>query len=222
MQEAFSWAYKGVRKCLYILSNLSNMIFCKILFYGQNVQYESFRTTGLPYVSIAFGGKCKIGKNLIMNNKLSANPIGCMQPCVFFVDKDAELIIGDNVGISQASLVCHQSISIGNYVKIGGGVCIYDTDFHSLDAEIRKDPYLDTKNKVKSPVVIKDNAFIGAHSTILKGVTVGRNSVVGACSVVTKDVPDNEIWAGNPAKRIKAISPQEILQDVSSIGSLVN
>jgi acetyltransferase-like isoleucine patch superfamily enzyme len=57
----------------------------------------------------------------------------------------------------------------------------------------------------KRPVVINDNVFIGAHSTILKGVTIGKNSVIGACSVITKDIPDNEIWAGNPAKFIKSI-----------------
>ena len=55
------------------------------------------------------------------------------------------------------------------------------------------------------PVTIKDNAFIGAHSIILKGVTIGEKSIIGAGSVVARDVPDGEIWAGNPAKFIKNI-----------------
>ena len=50
---------------------------------------------------------------------------------------------------------------------------------------------------------IKDDVFIGAYSFVLKGVTIGNNSIIGACSVVTKNVPDNEIWAGNPAKFIR-------------------
>jgi acetyltransferase-like isoleucine patch superfamily enzyme len=54
-------------------------------------------------------------------------------------------------------------------------------------------------------VIIEDNVFIGAHSTILKGVTIGVNSVIGACSVVTKDIPANQIWAGNPARFIRAL-----------------
>ena len=54
-------------------------------------------------------------------------------------------------------------------------------------------------------MTIKDNAFIGSHSTILKGVTIGENAVIGACSLVSKDIPANEIWAGNPIKFIKKI-----------------
>ena len=54
-------------------------------------------------------------------------------------------------------------------------------------------------------MIIEDNVFIGAHSTILKGVTIGQNSIIGACSVVTKNIPPNEIWAGNPAKFIKKL-----------------
>ncbi len=54
-----------------------------------------------------------------------------------------------------------------------------------------------------SSVLIKKNAFIGAHTIILKGVTVGERSIIGAGSVVTKSIPDDEVWAGNPAKRIR-------------------
>ena len=55
------------------------------------------------------------------------------------------------------------------------------------------------------PVVIKDGAFIGAHTIVLKGVTIGERSIVGAGSVVTRSIPDYEIWAGNPAKFIKKV-----------------
>lgn len=85
-----------------------------------------------------------------------------------------------------------------------GGTCVYDTDFHSLDPLIRASSD-DTKHRVEKPVLIKSNAFIGAHSIILKGVTIGENSIIGAGSVVTKSVPDNQIWAGNPARFIREI-----------------
>ena len=55
------------------------------------------------------------------------------------------------------------------------------------------------------PVIIKDGAFIGTDCIILKGVTIGEKSVIGAGSVVTKSVPDGEIWAGNPAKFIRKV-----------------
>jgi acetyltransferase-like isoleucine patch superfamily enzyme len=169
------------------------------------VSYKSFQTKGIPFVSIAIGGTCAIGENLAMNNGARGNPIGCFERCTIFVDKGARLVIGDNFRISQAALVCHVGITIGNNVKIGGGVSVYDTDFHSVDPHLRVNAKTDFANKIKKTVQIKDNVFIGAHSIILKGVTIGENSVIGAGSVVTKSVPANQIWAGNPAKFIKSI-----------------
>ncbi len=88
---------------------------------------------------------------------------------------------------------------------IGGGTCIYDTDFHPLTTADRLN---DNDEKIVSAaVIIEQNVFIGANCTILKGVTIGKNSIVGACSVVAKKIPPNEIWAGNPAKFIKAHTP---------------
>jgi acetyltransferase-like isoleucine patch superfamily enzyme len=61
------------------------------------------------------------------------------------------------------------------------------------------------EHKAKAPVVIKDNAFKGAYSIVLKGVIIGENSIIGAGLVVTKSVPNNQIWAGSPAKFIREI-----------------
>lgn len=182
----------------------ANNLCARCLFIGNNVAYKSFHTNGIPYVMVARGGKFSIGKNFAMNNGIKGNPIGCYERCTFFVDRGAVLTIGDNVGMSQAALICHKSITIGNNVKIGGGVCIYDTDFHSLDPVIRRSSE-DLKNRAEKPVVIGNDVFIGAKSIILKGVTIGENSVIGAGSVVTKSVSANQIWAGNPAKFIRSI-----------------
>lgn len=81
---------------------------------------------------------------------------------------------------------------------------MYTTDFHSLNPEVRS-TVNDMKQRKSAPVVIMDHAFIGAHCIILKGVTIGKNAIVGAGSVVTKSIPDNEIWAGNPAKFIRKV-----------------
>lgn len=200
----FSYSYKAFKKILKLLKLFCNKWLCIIKLKGNNVQYSNFRTTGVPYIMVARGGRMTIGNNFAMNNGITGNPIGCYDSCTFFVDKGASLRIGENVGISQAAIVCTKDVVIGNFVKIGGGVKIYDTDFHSLDPKIRasKD---DVKHRKQSKVLIRDNAFIGAFSIILKGITIGENSIVGAGSVVSKSVPDNEIWAGNPAKFIKAI-----------------
>lgn len=205
MKKYFPILFKSLRYLSRYISNKFNYIACRIILNGNGVEYKKITTNGVPFISIAREGKCVIGDNFSMNNNLRGNPIGRVQRCILFADNGAELIIGKNVGISSATLLSRKRISIGDNVKIGGGVCIYDTDFHSLDPDIRKDSTKDTFNANHAPVIIGDNVFIGAHSTVLKGVTVGNNSVVGACSVVTKNIPENEIWAGNPAKFIKKV-----------------
>jgi acetyltransferase-like isoleucine patch superfamily enzyme len=89
---------------------------------------------------------------------------------------------------------------------VGGGTKIYDTDFHWLEFEKR----ISEPGGKTAPVIIKDGAFIGAHCIILKGVSIGEKSIVGAGSVVTKSIPDGEIWAGNPAKFIKRVEQNAI------------
>lgn len=175
------------------------------LFYIFGVEFLSINSSGIPLIYLNKGGKIKIGKNFRLNNIISSNPIGRVSKCTFFVKKGAFLSIGNNVGISSTSIVCHNRIGIGNNVKIGGNTVIYDTDFHSLNYSKRINPKLDVLDTITKPVFISDNVFIGAHSTILKGVTIGENTIIGACSVVSKNIPSNEIWAGNPIKFIKKI-----------------
>lgn len=199
-----SYFYLVIRHIRAIVSNHFSDFYTKLLFLGNRVKYSSFKTNGIPYIMVARGGRMSIGKDFRMNNGLSSNPIGCPQKCTLFVHTDCDITIGNNVGISQTALISHSSIKIGNNVKIGGGTSVYTTDFHSLDPIIRvsKD---DQKHRKSAPVVICDNVFIGAKCIILKGVTIGENSVIGAGSVVTKNVPANQIWAGNPAKFIKNV-----------------
>jgi acetyltransferase-like isoleucine patch superfamily enzyme len=156
-------------------------------------------------MGISLEAKVSIGRHFVMNNGLLNNKIGRQQPCFFVVAKTGELVIRDNVGISATAIVCWNRIEIGNNVRIGGGTVIYDTDFHSLNYQDRI-PSPEIADNIKTaPILIADNVFIGAHSTILKGVTIGANSIIGACSVVTKNIPENEIWAGNPAKFIRKL-----------------
>jgi len=210
MQRYFSLIAKILRRLSSSVSVFVNNLYTWMKFYSNNILFIDFKTYGVPFVMVARGGYCKFGSNFTLNNGLVGNPIGRPQPCVFFVDKGASLIIGNNVGISSTAIISQEKIIIGDNVKIGGGVCIYDTDFHSLDAVLRNDSKLDKSNKKTKPVYIKDNAFVGAHSTILKGVCIGENSIIGACSVVTKSIPDNEIWAGNPATLIRKIDGKKV------------
>lgn len=172
----------------------------------------SWRINGRPYIikrkwyDRIFrglkGGKLVIGKNFGCNNSLTSNTIGLIQPCIFdIVEENSQIIIGNNVGISGSTINATKSVIIEDNVLIGTGCIITDTDSHPISYI---DRITDDMSKThRAPILIKEGAFIGARSIILKGVTIGRHSIVGAGSVVSKDVPDKCIVAGNPAKIIK-------------------
>ena len=94
------------------------------------------------------------------------------------------------------------SVTIGDNVKVGACVLITDTDAHPLDYLARRSSIEDTKS---APIVIEDDVWVGAHSIILKGVTIGARSIIGAGSVVTKNIPADCVAAGNPCKVIKSL-----------------
>lgn len=176
----------------------------KWYFFSLDVKTNGYKTNGVPIVNV-INGCIKIGKNFKMNNGLSLNTIGFTTPCVL-IAKDARLIIGNNVGISQTSLIASNAdIIIGDNVLMGAGTKIYSSDFHSLNNECRRDSTIDSANCKSKTVCIGNDVFVGAGTTILKGVSIGSKSIVGAGSVVTHSIPSNEIWAGNPAKMIRKI-----------------
>jgi len=104
---------------------------------------------------------------------------------------------GANIDIGKDCLIGQEvNIDIGKDCLIGQEVNIFSSDFHGLR---------DRSKPSKAPVTIGDNVFIGTRSMILKGVTIGSNSTIAAGAVVTKDVPQDTVAAGNPAKVIKEL-----------------
>lgn len=199
-----SYIFKAFRK---ISSNVISVIYtpiAKVCLYLNGAKFDlGLKVNGFINLHVTRRGILKIGENCTINSD-NFNLIGRQQKTILWVE--GKLSIGNNLGLSCSAIICNHDISIGNNVTIGGNTVIYDTDFHSLDPNIR---FSKTKDKVSAKwgkVSIGNQVFIGAHSTILKGVTIGDNSVIGACSVVTKNIPRNEIWGGNPAKYLAKIN----------------
>ena len=157
------------------------------------------------------GAEVSIGDDFYFSSGSSINPI-CrnIKGCIF-VNNNAKLHIGNDVGISSACIWCDESIEIGNHVRIGGDCLILDTDRHSLDYMARRTKATDIKQSKTKPVVIGDDVLIGARSIILKGVHIGARTVIGAGSVVSQDIPKDSIAAGNPCKVIRSIDRDESL-----------
>ena len=113
----------------------------------------------------------------------------------------SEIRIGHNNTFSNnVAIVANESVCIGDWCLMGDQVAVFDSDFHEVDAGARHKGIGRSK-----AVVIEDNVWLGSRVLVLKGVTIGENSVIAAMSVVTRSVPANTVAAGNPARVLRGL-----------------
>lgn len=151
--------------------------------------------------------------NCAAGNRLTVGEHSIVLANIRFEDSAGSIRIGNRCFIGKSDLVCYRSIDIRDDVIMSWGVTITDHDSHSLDWQYRKDDVLqwhtgrkDWKHVANAPVVVESKAWIGFNVSILKGVTIGEGAVVGAGSVVTRDVAPFSVVAGNPARRIRSLT----------------
>ena len=151
---------------------------------------------GLTKFKKARTARISIGKNNCFRSSHTSNLIGINRPCIVSaLEPNSEIIIGDDCGFSGTVIGCFDRIIIGNRVKCGANTLITDGDWHSEDPRSSK----------PRPIVIGDNVWLGVNVTVMKGVIIGENSLIGAGSIVTKDIPPNVIAAGNPCVVIRPL-----------------
>lgn len=183
-------------------------LFNKILFWSANVKFGvNMKVYNRFYLKKYPRTKLTIGDNFVVNSGEAINPIyrnirGC-----FCLTGDGELIIGDNVAMSSPYIRATTKVTIGNNVKFGALVSIFDTDSHHMNyLERRDENKYSSQGVLAAPVTIEDDVWIGAFTTVLKGVRIGARSVIGANSVVTKDIPADCVAAGNPCRVLKYLN----------------
>lgn len=165
---------------------------------GRPTCYQPLQTVGLGVVE--FSGQVKLG----------VFPSPFFSSTYTYIEArniNSKITIGDGTWINNnfCAIAEHSSITVGKRVRIGTGVEIFDSDFHGISIKDRGQ----SKAEWSKPVVIEDDVFLGSNVRVLKGVTIGKGSVVGNSSVVVKNIPPGVIAGGNPARVIKAISQHE-------------
>lgn len=163
---------------------------------------KGWRIFGMPVIQRHRGSRIELGDRLELRSWPASNPLTPVHRVVFATrTSHAEIRVGHDCGFTGSTLVAAVRIEIGDRVLVGANSTIVDTDFHPLDPETRR---RDINAGRSAPVVIEDDVFIGMSCLILKGVRIGRGSVVGAGTVVTCDVPAGATVVGNPAVLVRA------------------
>ncbi|MBP6754579.1 MAG: acyltransferase [Bacteroidia bacterium] len=159
-------------------------------------------------------------ENLEHRKYLSIGEYGIINANFIFETNKGEIVIGDNVHIGGATFISRTKITVKDDVTMAWGITIYDHNSHSVFWEERKNDnkqcyhdYIsfngnnivnkDWSNVISKEIIIESKVWIGFDVVILKGVKIGEGAVVGARSVVSKDVPAWTVVAGNPARVVK-------------------
>lgn len=147
------------------------------------------------------GSRITIGAGCMFNSSHDSNLIGVNRPCIVSTLKEgAQVDIGPNCGFSGTVIGCATRIVFAENVMCGANTLINDTDWHTDDPRTGPD----------APVIIERGVWLGVNVTVLKGVTIGENTLVAAGSVVTKSLPANVIAGGFPAKVLKQIDGRQL------------
>lgn len=190
-----------------------------LILYPFNLILSAIRVLCLYAMAWWNGGHCQIGQKvrvkhptvfqgrgtLILSKSvnLGYRLVGGINVTIVLQPRETGAIIdiGERTAIMNGcEIIAMTSIKIGADCRIGPHTLIYDSDFHGVAPDRRN------QSGETSPVSIGDNVWIGSRSIILKGVSIGRDAVIAAGSVVTRDVPDGVIVGGNPAKQLGSVT----------------
>jgi len=164
---------------------------------------------GRPVIDIRHGGRIRIGNGVTLNSIDFGYHVSMYSRVKLVADrKGASITIGDATRIHGSCIHAYSSVTIGAKCLIAANCQIIDGSGHDLSFDNVERRLATTGDS--SPIVIEDCVWLGAGCIVLPGVTIGRGAVVGAGSVVTKDVPPMAIVAGNPARVVRQFDPASI------------
>ena len=188
-----------------INSRIKFFLFVTLRIIKYRMLSDCSRVSGMPkcHIPLLLRGKGRIafGQN-VQNGVTAAQNYYSTHNYILALNEDSEVIIGNNVVLANGcSLQAASRIMIEDNVMIGINCFLIDTDGHDLDPDKRM-----TGSPKMGAITLKQNVVIYYNSIVMKGVTIGENSVIGSCSVVTRDIPPNVFAAGNPARVIRSLT----------------
>jgi len=192
----------GVRINRIALSGSITTLIMKFQMLSKGIKYGSkVRFNGISHFFRMPESSIIIGNYNRFRSDFTSNLVGINRKCLIAtLRKKAMLTIGDHCGLSGTVIGAAKNIEIGDRVLFGANSFVTDFDWHNSDPELRHQECHNAKS-----VKIENNVWLGMNTIVLKGVTIGENSVIGANSVVVGDIPSNVIAAGNPCRVIKSI-----------------
>lgn len=160
---------------------------------------------GAPIVEVFPGSKVTVHDGVTLVSRSWWTALGVSRPVIIrTLAPGAEITIGAGSGLSGTTLCSAVGITIGRRVLCGADVLVADTDFHPIQRSRRAGLPIPAGD-MSDVVVIEDDVFLGARSIVLKGVRIGTGTVVGAGSVVSRNLPPGVVAAGNPARVIRIL-----------------
>ncbi|MCE9619628.1 MAG: acyltransferase [Planctomycetes bacterium] len=172
------------------------------LFYGGRLKIQKpYRVWGKIRFLLMGPGTITIGKDFHAVSARNRSVFTLFTPCHLTIIGEGRIEIGEHVGLNGNVIAARSKVTIGDYTMIGPNTMIIDHDGHQ--AWPPRERW--TTPGAAAPIVIEPDVWIGMNCIILKGVTVGRGSIIAAGSVVIGDVDPGCLYAGNPAKKIKEL-----------------
>ncbi len=191
---------------LFLKNSLIKIKFGSKVLIGNNTKILG----SMPIFKLPKNGRIIIGSNTVINSDFINTNTSLTTRVKFVTGYNGVIKIGNNCDLNGTCFVAYEEIEIGDFCQFASSSLISDTDFHPVDPhqrmlQMKKEQFsFDSVNKKK--IKIGNNVWVGWGAIILKGVTIGENSIIAAGAVVVSDVPANVIAGGNPAKIIKQLS----------------
>jgi acetyltransferase-like isoleucine patch superfamily enzyme len=180
--------WRAVRLAHYVLSMVKLRLYG--VRFGRHLRARRVKLLNLGHIEI--GEHCRLASH--PNDSSEVTNLRTYLP-------SARIKIGSHVGLAGTTLHCNVSITIGDYCRCGPGVIICDNDSHRVARSVEER----AKPPAEAPIVLEGNVWLGMRTIVLKGVTIGANTIVAAGSVVTHSLPGNVIAGGAPARVIREL-----------------